>query len=60
MESVNWLKNYRLFQQMNKKNNAKLAESILHFALKLGFEDFILFNDSSMFMGFYLKELLQP
>jgi len=60
VESIQWLKPYGLFAQLNKWNNRKIAQSILEYTEKLGFDEFILFNDSAMFQGMYLKEFLQP
>ncbi|MCH2023747.1 MAG: glycosyltransferase [Saprospiraceae bacterium] len=60
MESVQWIGNYKLFQFFNKINNQRIAKSIIKYAAELGFDKFILFNDSAMFQGFYLKKLLQP
>lgn len=59
-ESVNWLKNKVLFDFFNKLNTKKLASEIQRITKQLGFKDYILFNDSSMFRGVYLKELLNP
>lgn len=60
VESINWMGNEHIFNYFNRKNNLKFATSILKTTAKLGFKDFILFNDNEMFKGFYLKELLQP
>ena len=60
MESLQWFKSYRLFQWFNKRNNRKLANIIQEYRHQLGFEDFILFNDSAMFQGSYLNEFLNP
>ncbi|MFZ4545786.1 MAG: glycosyltransferase [Bacteroidales bacterium] len=60
VESINWVKSPWLYDTLNKRNNRIFAKAILSAAKKLGFKDFILFNDSSMFQGFYMKELLKP
>jgi len=60
MESVQWLRSYVLFQLFNKWNNRKLARIIKQYTDELGFENSILFNDSAMFQGCHLKELLAP
>ncbi|MCH2044141.1 MAG: glycosyltransferase [Saprospiraceae bacterium] len=60
LESINWLNSYWLFQKLNYWNNYRLAKSIRKYTELLGFDNPVLFNDSSMFMGFYLKELLKP
>jgi teichuronic acid biosynthesis glycosyltransferase TuaH len=59
-ESVNWLKNKKIFDFFNKLNTKRLASEIQRVTEQLGFEEYILFNDSSMFRGVYLKELLSP
>lgn len=59
-ESVQWINNYPIFQFFNKLNNKKIAKSIQKYTKELGFDDYILFNDSAMFQGAYLKELLKP
>jgi glycosyltransferase involved in cell wall biosynthesis len=59
-ESVQWIKNYQLFQFFNKINNRRIAECIKQFTQILGFDEYILFNDSAMFQGAYLKQMLQP
>lgn len=59
IESINWMKSPSLFNIVNKRNASKFSKNILDAAKRLGFEDFILFNDSSMFLGLHLKELLQ-
>lgn len=60
LESVQWINSYLLFQFFNRWNNEKLANIIKQYIKLLGFDDFILFNDSAMFQGAHLKELLQP
>ena len=60
VKSINWIKSKKLFDYFNRKNSEKFASDILDAAKRLGFNDFILFNDSSMFLGQHLKELLKP
>jgi glycosyltransferase involved in cell wall biosynthesis len=60
IESINWIKSSSIFSFMNKRNAEIFSKDILDAAQRLGFKDFILFNDSSMFLGLHLKELLQP
>ncbi|MGK0446486.1 MAG: glycosyltransferase involved in cell wall biosynthesis [Polaribacter sp.] len=60
LESVNWVKNVGVFNFFNKLNAKRLSLEIQRITKQLGFENYILFNDSSMFRGEYLKELLQP
>ncbi len=59
-ESAQWINNFRLFQIFNKINNKRIAKCIKKYTDQLGFDNFILFNDSAMFQGAYLKELLKP
>jgi len=60
LESINFLPDGRLFDRVNRINNVRLAKQILKAINDLGFKDYYLFNDSSMFNGFYQKELLSP
>lgn len=60
IESINWIPTHRIFKILNKKNAIGYANDIKVATSKLDFKDFILFNDSSMFLGLHLKALLQP
>ncbi len=60
IESINWLPSQTLFEFFNKRNNQKLANSILKAIKLLGFRNVILFNDNDIFRCFYLQEMLQP
>lgn len=60
VESINWINHTGLFSFLNRINNRKLAKSILKAVEKLGFKDFILFNDNEIFKGFYLNDFLKP
>lgn len=60
IESINFLPDFWLYDVLNKRNNKKIAKQILKAIQIMGFEDFILFNDSDMFKSFYMKELLNP
>jgi glycosyltransferase involved in cell wall biosynthesis len=60
IESINWINSKTVFNYLNKYNTKLLSKNIMSAANRLGFSDFILFNDSSMFLGLHLKELLQP
>ncbi|MEI8048022.1 MAG: glycosyltransferase [Bacteroidota bacterium] len=60
VESINWVKSSWLYDLLNKRNNRIFAKAILKAINTLGFKDYILFNDSSMFQGFYMKEYLKP
>ena len=50
-----WSYNY-----INKINSQRLAKAILQVTQKIGFEDFVLFNDRNPLLGMHLKELLKP
>ena len=58
VESINWIPFHPVFKYFNKQNNKRFANDILNAIDRLGFKDIILFNDSSMFLGFHLKEML--
>ena len=58
IESINWLPSHSLFKVLNKRNNRLFAQDIRSAMERLDFKDVLLFNDSSMFLGFHLKELL--
>jgi glycosyltransferase involved in cell wall biosynthesis len=60
IESINWINSKSIFNALNKRNSRLLANNILSAIKRLGFSDFILFNDSSMFLGLHLKEMLKP
>lgn len=57
-ESINWIPLHPIFKFLNKRNNKIFAKDIKSALTRLGFENIILFNDSSMFLGYHLKELL--
>ncbi|MDN5211672.1 glycosyltransferase [Fulvivirgaceae bacterium BMA12] len=59
-ESANWIRIHWIFKAFNWWNNKKFAKEIKLAMREIGFDKFILFNDSLMFRGFYLKELLHP
>lgn len=60
VESINFIPDGFLYDLINKKRNSTFAKDIQSAIDRLGFKDFIIFNDSSMFLGLYLKELLKP
>lgn len=59
IESINWLPEM-LFDILNKRNNQLFAGSIARAVKRLGFADYIHFNDNDMFRSFFLKDLLKP
>jgi glycosyltransferase involved in cell wall biosynthesis len=60
IRSINWIKSHRLFNFLNRINNKRFASSIAKAVKRLGFKNYILFNDSDIFRSFYLKEFLNP
>jgi len=60
IESINWVPMHAIFKILNKKNAIGYANDIKSATSRLDFNNVILFNDSSMFLGLHLKELLQP
>lgn len=60
LESISQLPFDGLFDFLNKINGKRFAKQIKKAIDKLGFRNYFIFNDSDMFRGFYLKELLQP
>ena len=60
IESINWVSSPTLFNLLNRRNSKLFAANIKSAVDRLGFKDYLIFNDSSMFLGLHLKELLQP
>jgi glycosyltransferase involved in cell wall biosynthesis len=60
LESANWIPLTFLFRAINKINNRRFAADIQKGIKRLGFKNYILFNDSDMFRSFHLKEILGP
>ena len=60
IESINWMPHNFIYTFLNKINNKRFARSIDKAAKRLGFKNYILFNDNDIFKSFYLKELLKP
>ena len=58
--SINNLPSGKVYNFLNKNNNRKLAEEILHFSEQLNFKDPLLIIDNDFFNGLYLKEYLKP
>ncbi len=59
-ESINWIKHTGVYDFLNKRNNRIFAKAIRSAIDRLGFKDYLIFNDSAMFSGLYIKELLNP
>eukprot|EP01133_Synstelium_polycarpum_P019571 gene19571-23447_t len=60
VESINWLRVDFVFDVINKINNKKFYHSILKAISRLGFKDYVLFNDNEIIKCFFINELLQP
>jgi len=60
IESISWIKIPWIFDFLNKRNNAAFSRNIREAAAKLGFRDYILFNDNHMYLGMYIKEMITP
>lgn len=60
VESINSIPHEGLFDYFNKRNGKRFTEDIQHAIDRLGFENYIVFNDSSMFLGQHIQEFLQP
>ncbi|MBF0586754.1 glycosyltransferase [Prosthecochloris sp. N3] len=59
-ESINVLPDNALYTKLNTLNSRRFAAEIRHAASRTGFDDYLLFNDSEMFLGQHLKEFLDP
>jgi glycosyltransferase involved in cell wall biosynthesis len=60
LESINKIPVPFIYDHLNKRNAKRFATQVNDAIKRLKFKDFILFNDSSMFLGNYLKEMLKP
>jgi len=60
IESINWIPFAKVHDKLNWVNDRRFASEAKRAINELGFKDYILFDDNSMLIGFYLKELLQP
>ncbi|MDN3548271.1 glycosyltransferase [Mucilaginibacter aquaedulcis] len=60
VESINWINNDFIFNLINKINNYRLSKSIKRAFGRLNIKSFVLFNDSEIYKGFFLKEFLKP
>lgn len=59
-ESINFIKSQSLFDFLNNINAKRFAGDIKMAIDRLDFKDYIVFNDSSMFLGQHIKPLLRP
>jgi teichuronic acid biosynthesis glycosyltransferase TuaH len=60
LESLNWIPFTPLFSLFNRINNRRFAADLRQVTRRLGFKDYILFNDNDIFRSIYLKKLLDP
>ena len=60
LESINILPDGPIFDWINMINNKRFAKALKPALKELNFKNYILFNDSSMFVGLHQKELLTP
>jgi len=60
LESISRIPWNWLFDRGNRINNRRFARQIQSAMKRLHFSNPILFNDSNMFRGFYLRELIRP
>ncbi|NQU33058.1 MAG: glycosyltransferase [Bacteroidetes bacterium] len=59
-ESINWINSETIFSILHKNNEKKYANRIKNAIERLGFKNIILFGDTEMITGYYLKEYLKP
>lgn len=59
-ESINFIKQEWIYDFLNKRNSRIFAKAVNSAIKRLGFSNVILFNDSSMFLGVYMKEFIKP
>jgi glycosyltransferase involved in cell wall biosynthesis len=60
LESINKIPLAAAYNFLNRINAKRFSIKVNEGIERLGFKDFILFNDSSMFLGVYLKKMLNP
>ena len=59
-ESINWISSSSVFSFFHKRNEKKYANRIKDAIARLNFKNIILFGDTEMINGFYLKDYLNP
>jgi len=59
-ESINWIKSDAIFSYFHKRNEKVYANKIKEAIVRLNFKNIILFGDTEMIVGFYLKDHLKP
>lgn len=60
LESINWIPFTPLFSLLNRVNNRRFAAELRTVINRMGFSDYVLFNDNDIFRSCYLKEYLAP
>lgn len=60
LESINKIPVPFIYNYLNKMNARRVSNQVLDAIKRLDFKNFILFNDSSMFMGSHFKDMLKP
>lgn len=59
-ESINWIGTPAVFDWANKRNAKRFFEDVQSAIDRLAFRNYIVFNDSSMFLGQFVQDYLQP
>jgi len=60
IESINKIGNKTIFDTLNRINNRRFASEVKRAINQLDFKNYLLFNDQHMFLGQYMKEMLNP
>ena len=60
VESINWINSKTIFDFFNRVNNKRFAKQIKDAVKRLNFKNYIILDDNSMIIGYYLKEFLKP
>ncbi len=60
VESINKIKFNVLYNLLNYRNNKIFAGCIARAIKQIGFDDFYLFNDNHIFLGYYMSQFLHP
>ncbi|MGV3505108.1 MAG: glycosyltransferase [Adhaeribacter sp.] len=58
--SVNWIRSAPVFRFLTRLNNRIFASRIRRITQQAGMQEYLLFNDSLIYHGLDLKEMLQP
>lgn len=58
--SINWINSSKIFRFFTRLNNHLFAHAIRKAIRKTGLTSYLLFNDSLIYLGLDLKQLLQP